>query len=152
MAFAKGTSGNPAGRPKGIVDKRLRIAQAFEGEGEEVAKVVLEAAKSGDMQAATLVLARLVPTLKPKAERTPFALDTSQPTADQANQVLKAVAAGDLDHDAGKALIDAIASIAQLKRFDEFEAQLNQMRQQLDRMGGTGSSGIVHFDMSKETR
>jgi hypothetical protein len=97
MGFKPGISGNPAGRKPGIIDKRQRIAQAFEADGAEIAKIVIEAAKKGDMQAATLVLSRLAPPMKPRAERVRFDLDVTQPLAAQAAQVISAVATGQLD-------------------------------------------------------
>lgn len=146
--FVPGRSGNPSGRPPGIVDKRNRVAKAFDHEFDSIGEAIVKRAKQGDMSAAALYLSRVEPPLRPKAERTPFALDTTKPSAEQAAQVLAAVAAGDLDHDAGKALIDAIAGIAQLKRFDQFEAELALLRQQMQRIGAaTGTGGQVHFDM-----
>ena len=127
---------------------RTQLAEALLDNGSALVQVAITKALKGDPSSLALCLSRLVPVLKPKAERTPFALDTTKPSAEQAAQVLAAVAAGDLDHDAGKALIDAIAGIAQLKRFDQFEAELALLRQQMQRIGAaTGTGGQVHFDM-----
>lgn len=146
--FAAGTSGNPAGPRKGSKQVRTQLAEALLDNGSALVQVAITKALKGDPSALALCLSRLVPVLKPKAERTPFALDTTKPSAEQAAQVLAAVAAGDLDHDAGKALIDAIAGIAQLKRFDQFEAELALLRQQMQRMGAaSGNGGQVMFDM-----
>ena len=58
--WQKGQSGNPAGRPKGALSKRDKIAQALSDDGPAVARVVIDAALSGDMQAAGLVLSRVL--------------------------------------------------------------------------------------------
>lgn len=152
MAWEKGQSGNPAGRPPGIIDKRHRVAKAFDNEFDAIGAKLVELAKEGDTAAIALYLSRVEPALRPRAERVSFALDTTQPAAEQARQVLAAVAAGDLDTDAGKALIDAIAGIAQIKRFDEFEAQLAAMQAQLAAMQKTDGTrgGVVEVPLTGE--
>jgi hypothetical protein len=45
-----GPSPNPAGRPKGTLSKRDKIAQALNDDGPAVARVVIDAALAGDMQ------------------------------------------------------------------------------------------------------
>lgn len=92
MTFKKGQSGNPAGRPPGILDRRHRMAQAFGAEDNAVAQAVIDAAKDGDIAAAALYLSRVEPPLRPKAGRVTFKLDTTQPIATQAAAVLQAVA------------------------------------------------------------
>jgi hypothetical protein len=67
MAFEKGKSGNPLGRPSGkskhqkLADK---LARAIELDAVDVVRAVVRAAKKGDMTAAKLILDRLVPPMK----------------------------------------------------------------------------------------
>jgi hypothetical protein len=137
MPFQKGQSGNPAGRRPGLIDKRQRIAQAFEADGAEIAKVVIEAAKKGDMQAATLVLSRLSPPMKPRAERVRFDLDVTQPLAAQAAQVISAVATGQLDSDSAQTILTCLGTYAALVQSDEVQARLAA----LERAAAVGASG-----------
>lgn len=68
MAFVKGQSGNPRGRPPGSRHKTTLLIEALLEDGaREVAKRVLAAAKGGDLTAAKIVLERLIP---PARERT----------------------------------------------------------------------------------
>lgn len=90
-------SPNAAGRPRGIVDRRNAIAQELARRGKEVAEKVANAACAGDMAAAALVLLRLCPPTKAQAAPVRFPLDTTQPLAKQAAQVVQAVADGELD-------------------------------------------------------
>ena len=56
MQFIKGVSGNPAGRPKGIKDKRHRYAESIESMIPEVLESVFQKAVAGDMAAAKMLL------------------------------------------------------------------------------------------------
>ena len=63
--WKKGQSGNPRGRPKGSRNKATLLAiAAMEGELTDVVKVVIDAAKGGDMAAARLVVDKLIPTTR----------------------------------------------------------------------------------------
>ena len=71
MQFTKGASGNPAGRPKGIKDKRHRFNEAIESMIPQVLDSVFQKAVAGDVTAAKMLL------------------DRSLPTSDQSRNVLK---------------------------------------------------------------
>ena len=70
-------SPNPQGRPKGIIDKRMKVNQSLLADADDIAKVVIQSALSGDMQAASLVLSRIAPTLKAQTETVQFELDAT---------------------------------------------------------------------------
>jgi hypothetical protein len=64
--FSKGRSGNPNGRPKGTRNKKSAIlAQLFlERDLEETCNRVVEETKAGSMQAAKMILDRILPPKK----------------------------------------------------------------------------------------
>lgn len=65
--FPKGTSGNPAGKPKGTRHKATQAALTLlEGEGEALTRKAVELALAGDTTALRLCLERLIP---PRKER-----------------------------------------------------------------------------------
>ena len=119
-----GQSGNPRGRPVGSRNKKNVIAEEFEKDGSAVARVVMDAALEGDMQAANMVLQRLSPPLRARAEKVTFELSPDAPLHQQANQVLASVAEGAIDPETGKLLIDCIQSVAGIRAVDELEARL----------------------------
>ncbi len=119
-----GQSGNPKGRPVGSRNKKNVIAEEFEKDGSEVARVVMNAALEGDMQAANMVLQRLSPPLRARAEKVTFELTPDAPLHEQANQVLASVAEGAIDPETGKLLIDCIQSVAGIRAVDDLEARL----------------------------
>src|SRR4051794_16846955 len=92
--WVKGQSGNPRGRPVGRPDARTKITRALMDDGLEIARVVTDAAKEGDLQAASLVLSRIAPALRPETYPVRFPFDASAPIAQQIEQVLSAMAGG----------------------------------------------------------
>lgn len=78
----------------------------------------MDAAKNGDMQACRMILERMVPAIKPVSEPVQFDFTGSTPT-EQARSIMAAIAAGDIPPDQGKALIEALASVARIAEIDE---------------------------------
>ncbi|MFL6725057.1 MAG: DUF5681 domain-containing protein [Sphingomicrobium sp.] len=117
-------SPNPRGRPKGIVDKRQKLQAAFADEAVAIAKVVVDAALAGDMQAASIALSRLAAPLKAVAERVEFELDPARPLSDQAQQILLAVADGKVDPETGKTLIGCIQSLSGIRAVENLEERI----------------------------
>jgi hypothetical protein len=122
-------SPNPAGRPKGIRDKRLRVSQALLDAAEGVARIVIEEAKSGDMSAAALVLARVAPALKSQAERVNFDFDSKASLVEQVQSVLQGIADGNVAPDVGRHIIEAIASLSGIRAVEDLELRLSKLEQ-----------------------
>ena len=90
-AWKPGTSGNPAGRPRGSLNKTTRaVLELLEGEAGTITRTCIEAAKGGDMTAIRLVLDRLVPPAKERPVSLPDLPDTStaRPARLRENQTL----------------------------------------------------------------
>jgi hypothetical protein len=86
--FPKGQSGNPAGKPKGARHRLTVLAEKLmEDDAEEVTRAVIAAAKTGDMQAARLILDRIAPLRKGRT------VEIELPAVETAADVLKAIGA-----------------------------------------------------------
>jgi Family of unknown function (DUF5681) len=98
MPFQKGQSGNPAGRPRGIVNRATALAQNLLSEHAEwIARKVIELAEEGDMTAIRVCMERLVPPIKhqPVAVELP-PIEKPADSVEAVASIAAAVAAGDL--------------------------------------------------------
>jgi len=98
MPFQKGQSGNPAGRPRGIVNRATALAQDLLSEHAEwIARKVIELAEEGDMAAIRVCMERLVPPIKhqPVAVELP-PIEKPADSVEAVASIAAAVAAGDL--------------------------------------------------------
>ena len=89
-----------------------------------IARVVIDKALEGDMQAAGLVLARVAPAIKQQAEKVEFDLSPDRPLGEQAQQILQAVAAGQVDPETGRTLITCIQSVAGIQAIENLESRI----------------------------
>ena len=133
--WVKGQTGNKMGRPRGNTSNLIikeALAAVFEDGESGLIKNICESAKAGDVQAATILINRLYPALKPVQEVTPFTLAGDNP-AEQAQSVLAAVAGGQIPVEIGVQLIAAIGQTLQIiettelaKRLEDIEKTLQQ--------------------------
>lgn len=125
--FQKGQSGNPKGRAPGS-GMQTKLKAAVGEQFDDLVKVVVDAALSGDMQAATILMARLVPTVRPTQEPTPFTL-TGNSLTERAQSLLTATAEGKLSVGDAKTLLDALAAVAKIEQMDELAARLSRLEE-----------------------
>ena len=135
MPFSPGISGNPTGRPRGNTSSLIikeALAAVFEDGESGLIKNICESAKAGDVQAATILINRLYPALKPVQEVTPFTLAGDNP-AEQAQSVLAAVAGGQIPVEIGVQLIAAISQTLQIMEVTELAERLEQIEKTLQK-------------------
>lgn len=124
-----GPSPHPAGRPKGAAaSKRERIAQALNDDGPDVVRVVIDKALEGDMTAAGLVLSRLTPPMRAQSDKVQFPFDAAAPMTTQIEQVLAAVAAGEVPPDVAQQIISSIAALNQARLTEELAAEVAALK------------------------
>ncbi|MBD59438.1 MAG: hypothetical protein CL808_04880 [Citromicrobium sp.] len=93
-------------------------------DGHAVARVVIDAALEGDLQACNIILARIAPALRPEAQPVQFEFDPTASTVAQVEAVLAAVASGGVPVDLGKQLIESVKALADVRAVEELEARL----------------------------
>ena len=128
MAFKKGESGNPAGRPRGSVNKNL---QMLRDAAEAILPDLVERAKSGDLEAQKLILDRGIPRLR--AVSMPEALPQLEGTlTDQARALVALIAAGDLSTTVAAEIAGIITASARVEEVDQLRDEMKALRALLE--------------------
>lgn len=119
--FKKGKSGNPRGKPKGARHKASMMAEMlFENEIAAVCHQVIEQAKEGNMQAAKIILDRLLPPRKdrPINFKLPFIQDIAD-ALEASRLICHAVGNGEITPLEGESLSKIVE--IQTKNIDLFD-------------------------------
>ena len=124
-----GQTGNPKGRPPGQSEiTRLRAALA--GDVPEILAGLVMAAKGGDVQAARLILERILPPVKAIEQAVALQLPEGGTLTAKASAVLTAAATGDLAPGQAAQLIAALGTLAKIHEVDELAARIEKLEAQ----------------------
>lgn len=128
MAFEQGQSGNPAGRPRGIRDRRTELrGMLLESAPELIAKVVAMA-RAGDTTALRICMDRLLPPAKAKDDPVPLDGITDSLTANS-RRIVRAMSEGHITPEEASTMLGALASQARIVEADEIEKRLAALEQ-----------------------
>ncbi len=130
--FKPGQSGNPRGRPPGRPDRRLLATEEMLQEMRGIVAVLVGKALEGDTNAASIVLAKILPSVKAQAEKVEFDFDSTAPISEQVAQVLDAIAAGAVAPDVGRLIIDSIKSLSDIRATEELSARIEALEDASD--------------------
>ena len=128
MQFTKGISGNPAGRPRGIKDKRHRYAESIESMIPQVLDCVYQKAMAGDMTAARMLLDRTLPSKRPEQEC--VEIQHSGNIASDAQNVLRSVLNGEVSPDVGASLLSSMTSVLKAIEVEDFAKRIEALEGQ----------------------
>jgi hypothetical protein len=120
-----GQTGNPKGRPPGQ-SEITKLRKSLMTDAPEILAVLVTAAKAGDVQAARLILERVLPPVKPTEQAIELDL-TGDTLTDQGRAVLSAVSAGALAPGQGSQLIAAIGALARVAEIDELAERITKL-------------------------
>lgn len=126
--WAQGSSGNPAGRPRGS-GLAGRLRKAIAAEADDVLAALVTKAKSGDVQAARALLDRVCPTLRPEALPVQVAGLNVGTLTERAQAALAAAGAGEVAVDVAAALVAAIASTVRIAEVDDLMRRIEALEQ-----------------------
>lgn len=120
-----GQSGNPNGRPKGTGE----VAKLRAGIAKHVPTIVerlVTQAEGGDVQAARLLLERVIPPMKAAEATAPIAM-AGETLVEQGQAVLSAAAAGQLAPGQASQLLAGLAALAKLIETQDLEARISAL-------------------------
>lgn len=122
---------NRNGPAKGTKQKRTILRQQIEACGPElIARIKAIAFNEEDSNAVTALLAllaRLEAPLRPVTPPTPFNFNRKGNHAEMIEDVLAAMASGDLSADIGEKLITSIGTLVNARKVEELEALVKQL-------------------------
>lgn len=118
-----GQSGNAQGRPRGQ-SAITRMRAVLEADAPEILARFVTAAKAGNLQAARLILERVLPPLKPIEQSQVLTLSRDASLSEQGRAVMAAVADGEFSPSQGVALLGALGTLAHVIEIDELAARI----------------------------
>lgn len=126
-----GQSGNPKGRPRGIECPSIKLRKLIDVEA--VIADLQRSAALGDTQAASVLLSRALPALRPV--HTPAAvtgLAEAGTALERAQAVLGAVARGEIAPDVGLTMMQSITAEARIAEITELEQRIRKLEERND--------------------
>lgn len=127
MAFAKGRSGNPSGKPRGTVSKTTRLRRSLEKDLPDVLAALVDQAKSGDTQAIKILLDRTMPALRPVDAPTPIQLGDT--LTEHGQSVMAALSTGQLGANQAASLLAALSALAKIIETDELVKRVEALEE-----------------------
>jgi len=136
--FEKGQSGNPAGRPQGITDKRSELADLLKPHAPALVEKAVGLALGGDVGALRLCLERLIP--KAQNETVSLIINPEDLTKTDLllninSMAINAAASGDITPSDGKNIVSMIEAQRKLieitnisERLTAIEETMNQKK------------------------
>ena len=127
--FAKGQSGNLAGRPPGSKSFQTQLRAALEEHGPEILEKLIERAKKGEPTSGRFLIERLLPAMKSAPVQVPLRLEGSP--VEQAEQIKNALAEGLLTLDEARTLLDALQTVEVVRVASELADRVSRTEAKL---------------------
>ena len=124
-----GQTGNPKGRPPGQ-SEITRLRSSLASDVSDILAGLVMAAKGGDVQAARLILERILPPIKAIEHALELQLPDGGTLTAKVSAVLSAAAAGNLAPEQAAQLIAALGTLAKINEVDELAARITALEVQ----------------------
>lgn len=124
--FEKGHSGNPAGRPVGIRDRRVALRAALEGRANDLLDKAVERALEGDSAVLLALLSKLIPNLKSESRSVETLIQGSMPS-EQAKNLVSAAMSGEISPSVALDLMGVLAGSLRIQETEEIFRRLERL-------------------------
>jgi len=118
--FQPGNKANPHGAPRGKRGTTRELRELIRKLAPTLIKKLSEAAEGGDVQAATALLDRAIPKLKPEGSPVPSDIDLSGSASDVTSKTLNAIARGEMSTATGLEIVRIATAVPANKPSDDF--------------------------------
>jgi hypothetical protein len=126
--FLAGRSGNPGGRKPGSIDRRAALRATLAADLPAIVRKLVEAAKAGDVSAASLILSRCMAPLRPSREPVEVeGINANASATETARGLIAAALRGELPSDAAAELVAALGAVAKVREVDELAARIDAL-------------------------
>jgi HAMP domain-containing protein len=133
MPFKPGVSGNPKGRTP-LSNSRAAVRESLRKDVPAILKKLTSMARAGDVQAARILLDRVLPAVKPEALAVNLpSVAEAKDSTEQAALVIKAIAMGELAPDVGAQLLGGLGQMARVTEVDRLAKEIEELRQEIRR-------------------
>jgi hypothetical protein len=128
--FQKGVSGNPAGRPVGVKDRRTALREVLECRGEELLSKAVERALEGDTAVLITLLSKIIPRLKPESLVIESPIVGSNPF-EQATALVASTLSGKIAPSVAAELMQSLANAVRIEEACELRARIEALESRL---------------------
>ncbi|MDD2367621.1 MAG: DUF5681 domain-containing protein [Desulfuromonadaceae bacterium] len=134
--FKPGESGNKAGRPPGIKDRRVELRELLRPHAADLMQTAVNLALSGDQAALRMCLDRICPTIKATAEPVETGIPTTGSLAEQGQAIFKAAAKGKISSDEASSLMSILAGQIRIEEATNLDNRIKALEERIEKKGG----------------
>ncbi len=128
--FKPGQSGNPKGKPRGTKHASTKLRDVIAADLPSIVGTLVSRAKDGDVHAASVLLSRCLPALKPQSDP-PDAPLSGTSLSERAEAIAAASLAGELPPSTATELMTVLMQQARISEVSELAERLERIENAL---------------------